>query len=128
MRVEKITCDGCGGDLTTRTNSVDYRLVLAAESKPGYGAGAYTDMMIYPPVDRAHHFCGIGCLDRWRDRAKHKAALWKQWWDKWKDEKGTKAAAGRFSSYPSPPGELTDAAEIEFEESAMTAYPMSRPK
>lgn len=37
MRFEKITCDGCGADLTTRSNSVDYRLVLYSEEKPGYG-------------------------------------------------------------------------------------------
>lgn len=37
MRFEKITCDGCGSDLTTRSNSVDYRLVLYSEEKPGYG-------------------------------------------------------------------------------------------
>ena len=48
----KVTCDGCGRDLTTRTNSVDYRLVLGSESKPGRGSGVYTDKMIYPPVDR----------------------------------------------------------------------------
>lgn len=71
MKSEKVTCDGCGADLTTRANSVDYRLILASESKPGYGPGAYTDMMIYPAIERAHHFCGLSCLDRWRDRERH---------------------------------------------------------
>lgn len=67
MEDRKVTCDGCGADLTVRTNSVDYRLVLAAESKPGYGSGVYTDVMIYPPIDRPHHFCRLECLDKWRN-------------------------------------------------------------
>jgi hypothetical protein len=68
MRETKVTCDGCGHDLSVRTNSVDYRLVLQSESKPGSGDGFYTDMVIYPSVDRAYHFCALECLDRWRDR------------------------------------------------------------
>lgn len=64
-RSTEVRCDACGHDLTTRSNSVDYRLVLDYESKPGYGSGVYTDMMIYPPIDREHHFCSMGCLARW---------------------------------------------------------------
>lgn len=76
MRSETVLCDGCGRDLTTRTNMIDYRLVLAAEEKPGGGSGIYTAMMICPPIDRPHHFCGLGCLDDWRAsvRAKREEA------------------------------------------------------
>jgi hypothetical protein len=66
-KIVKVTCDGCGADITTRSNSVDYRLVLKSESKPGYGSGSYTDMLIDPPVDRDYYFCGLRCLDLWRD-------------------------------------------------------------
>lgn len=62
-----ITCDGCCRDLTYTGNSVDYRLVLGSEAKPiEPGPGAVTDMMIYPPIDRTHYFCGLHCLDKWR--------------------------------------------------------------
>jgi hypothetical protein len=59
-----ITCDGCGNDITTTGNSVDYRLSLRSEPKPSWG-GAVTDMMIYPSLKSNKHFCGLGCLDKW---------------------------------------------------------------
>lgn len=65
MRTEKVVCDDCGEDLSTTTNSVDYRLLLKSESKPGYGSGFYTDMLITPAIDRPHHFCDLSCLRRW---------------------------------------------------------------
>lgn len=120
----RVTCDGCGSDLTTRSNSVDYRLVLAAQSKPGYGPGFYTDMMIYPPVDRAYYFCGLGCLDHWRDREHHENALWEAWMDSWKEENGSKNEDGSISSYPEPPQETREACKAEFEAAALAAFPM----
>ena len=57
----KVTCDGCGDDITATGNSVDYRIILADERIPGWG-GAVTDMMIYPPLGKTMHFCGVGCL------------------------------------------------------------------
>lgn len=66
MRTETITCDQCEADLTHKRNSVDYRLVLAAEAKPGApGVHSYTGAMKDPPVDRTHHFCGLDCLVLW---------------------------------------------------------------
>src|SRR5688500_12856702 len=106
-KVVKVTCDGCGKDLTTRTNSVDYRLVLGSESKPGYGEGAYTDMAIYPPTDRTYYFCDLRCLDHWLDRKHHEEALWKEWWDNWKEQNGKKDQLGRLS-YPSAPREIKE--------------------
>lgn len=128
MRTEQITCDGCGHDLTTRSNSVDYRLVLAAESKPGYGSGFYTGMMIYPPVDRAHHFCALSCLDHWRSRENCEADLWRGWWDKWKAEKGNVSPDGRCTSYPTPPEDERLAAGETFKSMALAEFPMERPK
>ena len=70
--MKKINCDGCGSDLTYTGNSVDYRLVLDCESKTpwfvgeGLEFGTVTDMLIYPPVSRPHHFCRMECLDSWR--------------------------------------------------------------
>jgi|SRR5580692_429533 hypothetical protein len=125
-KIVKVTCDGCGHDLTTRSNSVDYRLVLAAESKPGCGAGAYTDMMIYPPVDRTYYFCGLECLDHWRGRSNHRSALWRQQHEKWIDERGTRKGVNGalYTSYPEMPEEMRERLNAEFEAAALVAFPM----
>lgn len=123
----QVTCDGCATDLTTRTNSVDYRLVLESESKPGYGAGCYTDMMIYPPIDRTHHFCGLCCLDLWRDRQRHMDKLHKAALATWTAEHGTRSAFG-YLSYPAPPPELIEAQRAEFLADALMAFPIARPR
>jgi hypothetical protein len=125
MRFEKITCDGCGADLTTCSNSVDYRLVLYSEEKPGYGDGFYTCMMIYPPVDRQYHFCGLHCLDRWRDRERLFAKLRKERSDQWAEERGTKID-GRIISYPRPPTEVLKEWESECRAAADQAFPLGR--
>lgn len=122
MKIVKVTCDGCGHDLTTRWNSVDYRLVLASESKPSNGAGSCADMMIYPSIERPHHFCRLDCLDLWRDREKHCSKLWSAWWGRWKAEYGTDD--GRLSSCPQPPRDVLDACELEFKADALSAFPM----
>lgn len=123
-----VTCDGCGRDLTTRTNCVDYRLVLAAEGKPGHGDGFYTAAMIYPPVDRAYYFCALKCLDHWRSREHHKADLWKTWHEKWKDEHGTRDEEGRIWSYPCTPEDLRVKLNAQFEAAALVAFPMTAPR
>ncbi len=70
-RTTEIKCDGCAKDITYTGNSVDYRLVLACEGKSawyekeGMTGGVMTDMMIYPPIKRSHHFCDLKCLSRW---------------------------------------------------------------
>ena len=71
MRVNQVNCDGCELDITTTGNYEDWRLVLDCEPKTlwfiaeGKQGGAVTDMALSPPVDRAYHFCGIGCLVHW---------------------------------------------------------------
>lgn len=124
MREEKVTCDGCGADLTVRTNSMDYRLVLDSENKPGYGAGFYTDMYIYPSVERAHHFCGLGCLDRWRDRERMHGKLMGEKLASWKREHGTKWAGGE--SYPEPPKDVRAAWSAESRAAADGAFPLGK--
>ena len=124
MRTEQVICDGCGADLTTRTNSVDYRLVLMSEPKPGSGSGFYTDMMIYPDVDLEHHFCGLDCLDLWMSREKLEATLSREWYERWADEKGT-TFGNEMRSYPSPPKEMMDKLKLEWKAAALRAYPVS---
>jgi hypothetical protein len=125
VKNEQVTCDGCGHDLTVRTNSVDYRLVLGSESKPGYGSGAYTDMMIYPPIDRTHHFCNLQCLDHWRDREHHYEKAYRDRSEAWRAPRTT-VHPGGSRSYPSPPAELSDAWEAESRAAALAAFPLER--
>ena len=122
MKTEKVTCDGCGADLTRRTNSVDYRLVLASESKPGHGSGFYTDMMIYPAIQRAHHFCDLACLDHWRGRERKYNALWRE--DR--DSRATKVG-DRVYSYTELSEEDRAVKDAEFLSTALAAFPMERP-
>lgn len=121
MKQVDITCDACGHDLTATGNSIDWRLSLTAERKPSRG-GFVTDMMIYPAIKHDMHFCGLPCLDLWRDRERHKAKLWKEHYDAWKREHGRDLGNGMWS-YPSQPPEDRDAKEAEFSKAALEAFP-----
>jgi hypothetical protein len=125
MRTEKVKCDGCGADLTVRTNIEDYRLVLASESKPGYGAGVYTCMGAYPPVERAHHFCGLDCLDLWSDRRRLRAKLRGERLDQWREEHGTRKD-GRIFSWPGPPRDVSATWDSEAHAAALAAFPFKQ--
>ena len=59
-----VRCDHCSNDLSATGNAVAYRLALNVESIPSAG-GVVTAMMVYPPLPRDAHFCGIECLRRW---------------------------------------------------------------
>ena len=71
----EVICDGCGADITYTGNSVDYRLVLASQSKTpwyageGLEAGVVTDMWIENPLPEAKHFCSLRCLASWLETA-----------------------------------------------------------
>lgn len=64
MRHEQVTCDGCGRDLTSTSNCVDYRLALTVEGVPSSGRIA-TLMHIEPPLNRDYHFFRVDCLKTW---------------------------------------------------------------
>lgn len=123
----KITCDGCGRDLTYTGNCVDYRLVLAPENKAIYpGAGAVTDVILSPPVKRPFYFCDLSCLDHWRSRENHKAALHHAALEKWIDERGTREGVNgaTYTSFPSRPREQQKQLDAEFTAAALAAFPM----
>lgn len=124
MRIEKVTCDGCDSDLTTRTNSEDYRLVLANESKPGSGSGFYTCMPISPSLRRSHHFCDLNCLDHWRDRELLYGELLSKKAIEWREQKGTREHAGAFS-YPDVPPEIKETWLSECRAAANEKFPLS---
>lgn len=63
-RTLEIICDGCGQDLTTTGNCVDYRLCLENEGIPSRG-GIVTAMAAYPALERDAYFCDMRCLLKW---------------------------------------------------------------
>lgn len=122
MKTTEIKCDTCARDLTYTGNCEGWRLALLPEAQAHRG-GFVTAMAVCPPVDRGYHFCGLGCLDKWRDRERHKYKLRSAFWDAWKEAHGTKDATGRITSYPSPPDEGRAERESEYEAAALAAYP-----
>jgi len=64
MREIKITCDGCGEDITEAGHRPQYRLILSQEKMPNNTGFEYA-VMVYPPLKRSMHFCGLGCLSKW---------------------------------------------------------------
>lgn len=120
MWTEKVTCDACGKDLTTRSNSVAYRLALDSERMPGCGSFVSTGMMISPPVERTHHFCDFPCLDHWRNHHRHYDKLRRERWEQWKVNHGD----GR--SYLWAPQDVTDEWDAECRAAAHRPCPALR--
>lgn len=124
METHKIACDECEADLTYTSNCEGYYLVLGSASKAHYpGGGVVTMMGAYPPVKRTHHFCGLLCMDQWRDRQRHQDGLWRAWNEKWKEQHGTRDETGRVRSYPCAPDDVRKVNEAEFEAAALVAFP-----
>jgi hypothetical protein len=63
MTKTNVSCNGCGKDLSSTSNSEDYRIVLKSECIPCHG-GVVTDMAMYPQIEKPMHFCSIECLKR----------------------------------------------------------------
>jgi hypothetical protein len=125
-RTTKVTCDACGGNLTSTSNERDYCLTLANTNIPSRG-GFVTAMLAYPSLDREHHFCNTACLDHWSDRRRFAAKKWSEWYAAWKEAHGSRDGRGRFRSWPSPPADVEKAAGAEIDAAAMAAFPMQRP-
>jgi hypothetical protein len=60
----KVTCDGCGGDLSQAPGQVRYGLQLSVLRIPCHSQ-VQTAMYILPPIDGDKCFCGLGCLRDW---------------------------------------------------------------
>lgn len=60
----KIVCDHCNADISATNGYPSYRLSLVAEKLPN---NSNTEVAIHvtPPINKAHHFCGLHCLDHW---------------------------------------------------------------
>lgn len=67
-RVESVTCDDCGQDLTSTTNCVGWRIGLLNEpilSRPSSGLDFVTAMHVSPSLAHDHYFCNLHCLAHW---------------------------------------------------------------
>jgi len=64
MREVKITCDGCGKDITNTAQMPAFRLHLLAESLPHTSNSVYS-VRVYPPIKRDCYFCDTECLKSW---------------------------------------------------------------
>lgn len=64
MKKAEITCDACNEDLTETSGSPRFRLVLSSEAVRFIG-NTMTLAIVYPPIERSHHFCNLKCLSEW---------------------------------------------------------------
>jgi hypothetical protein len=67
--ITTIKCDHCGTNLTSIEGRPEYRLALQAEPIPMTG-NHVKSIMVYPPINSTHHYCGTGCLSAWLDAQK----------------------------------------------------------
>jgi hypothetical protein len=117
----KIACDGCGDDLTTTGNCVDYRLALLNETIPTRG-GFVTMMVMYPAIDDGDkYFCDLRCLDHWRDRLRYEATLWREFHESCVTER-----SGNCTSYRHIPHEEREAKSKEIKAAALEKFPVHR--
>ena len=61
----RIICDGCGADLFESGRTTKFRLELTCEELEHNSGGMIHAVRVYPPIDRAHHFCNLNCLGDW---------------------------------------------------------------
>lgn len=56
---------------------------------------------VRPDIDRTYHFCGLVCMDKWRDAAREKAEKQRRW----REENRRQVGPGMFT-VPNLPDEL----------------------
>lgn len=70
-QITQVACDECGKDLTYKSNSMEWRIVLGSEDKApwylkeGRDGGMMTAMYEPAPFPRKKHFCDERCLVAW---------------------------------------------------------------
>ena len=63
MHIHEVRCYLCERHLNYASPYEDYYLHLSATQR--HSDGAVFSVMIYPPIDRDKHFCGVKCLFLW---------------------------------------------------------------
>lgn len=124
MKTERITCDGCGDELTVETKASNTRLVLQAEHR-AEDADLPGDPLIrwaFPlPLTEGRHFCDLDCLVHWCGRERHYLGAWREYLVRWDAEHPN----SKF--YPTGPSfEERQRRHAEFEAAALAAFPMGR--
>jgi hypothetical protein len=66
MKTTETKCDGCGSQLDDAGGMPTFGLTLSTFKLPSSGGISY-DIAMSPELDRNYHFCGLNCLDSWRD-------------------------------------------------------------
>jgi len=65
VKVLKVTCDGCGRDLSSTGNSDDKRIMMCMEFIPNPGPTS-TALAVADPLPQSPcHFCSLECLKVW---------------------------------------------------------------
>jgi hypothetical protein len=70
MKETKHKCDNCDRDLSDSKQVPRYRLYLGCTNIPS-SSSVICAVMVYPPLDREHHFCDFDCLTKWVNKGKH---------------------------------------------------------
>lgn len=113
-----VECDGCGADLTYTGNCEDYRLALLNQNIPSRG-GFVTMLGKYPSIkDGDKYFCGLKCLDQWRNRVKHEDILWRQFHESTVIER-----SGNMTSHRNVSSDEREAKGKEIKTAAMEKFP-----
>lgn len=63
----KITCDGCGQDITSTQYAYEFNLSLTATPRIN-DSGFSFDMGLNQSIDEQKDFCGLGCLKKWMNQ------------------------------------------------------------
>jgi hypothetical protein len=64
----KVTCDGCGDDITYAVGMAEQSLALVLRHRRVKDHNAPVHCaVVYPLIDETKHFCGFDCLRKWLD-------------------------------------------------------------
>lgn len=63
--IRRITCDGCGADVTEVNGTAYHRLELESRPRRTNRDNAMGSVCSKPLVGRVYHFCGVACLKLW---------------------------------------------------------------
>lgn len=66
MKTNSVKCDSCGEEQVVETNYPHHwGLQLSTVDFKQNRGGMIFDVMLYPPLEREYHFCGLHCLRAW---------------------------------------------------------------
>jgi len=64
--IKSIICDGCKEEMIEHSSyPAEYGLVLSCKDFNVNKSGTVFSVIVYPIIERDHHFCGLKCLKEW---------------------------------------------------------------